>query len=119
MSEDPALAQLLDLVPALRGERTVAELAGGLTNTNYKVVTPVGAFVMRVSAKDSGMLAIDRENEYRNSVSAAEAGVGARVISHKQCESQIVTRFRLDTILAGGSPFRSGFSVSDIKKARG
>ena len=43
MSEDPALAQLLDLVPALRGERTVAELAGGLTNTNYKVITPAGA----------------------------------------------------------------------------
>ena len=93
MSEDPALAQLLDLVPALRGERTVAELAGGLTNTNYKVVTPAGAFVMRVSAKDSGMLAIDRENEYRNSVSAAEAGVGARVIDYVPDHSLLVLEF--------------------------
>ena len=93
MAEDPALAALLDLVPALRGERTVAELAGGLTNTNYKVVTPAGAFVMRVSAKDSGMLAIDRENEYRNSVSAAEAGVGARVIDYVPDHSLLVLEF--------------------------
>ena len=68
MAEQLALAELLDLVPALRGERTVAELAGGLTNTNYKVTNPAGAFVVRVSAKDSGMLAIDRENEHQNSV---------------------------------------------------
>jgi len=73
---------LFDLVPALRERRSVAELAGGLTNTNYKVETPEGAYVVRVSAKDSGLLAIDRENEYLNTVSAAEAGVGAACVDY-------------------------------------
>ena len=53
---------LLDLVPALRERRSVAELAGGLTNTNYKVDDREGAYVVRVSAKDAGLLA-DRPRE--------------------------------------------------------
>jgi thiamine kinase-like enzyme len=93
VAEDPALRELLDMVPALRGERTVIELAGGLTNTNYKVVTPEGSYVMRVSAKDAGLLAIDRENEYLNSVSAAEAGVGAKVVDYVPQHSLLVLEF--------------------------
>jgi thiamine kinase-like enzyme len=93
VAENPALAELLDMVPALRGERTVTELAGGLTNTNYKVVTADGAYVMRVSAKDAGLLAIDRENEYLNSVSAAEAGVGAEVVDYVPQHSLLVLEF--------------------------
>ena len=93
MAENPALAELLDMVPALRSERTVTELAGGLTNTNYKVVTADGAYVMRVSAKDAGLLAIDRENEYLNSVSAAEAGVGAEVVDYVPQHSLLVLEF--------------------------
>ncbi len=137
MAEDPALAELLDLVPALHGSRTVAELAGGLTNTNYKVVTDAGAFVMRVSAKDSGMLAIDRENEYRNSVSAAEAGVGARVIDYVPDRSLLVLEFiegttqsaedlrrggKLEMVaracrrLHGAAPFRDDFNMFDIQR---
>jgi thiamine kinase-like enzyme len=116
VSEDPALAQLLDLVPALRGERTVAELAGGLTNTNYKVVTPAGAFVMRVSAKDSGMLAIDRENEYRNSVSAAEAGVGARVIDYVPDHSLLVLEF-IEGTTQSADDLRRGDKLAMVARA--
>jgi thiamine kinase-like enzyme len=137
VAEDPALAELLDLVPALRGTRTVAELAGGLTNTNYKVVTDAGAYVMRVSAKDAGMLAIDRENEYRNSVSAAEAGVGARVIDYVPDHSLLVLEFiegttqsaddlrrgdKLEMVaracrrLHGAAPFRDDFNMFQIQR---
>ncbi len=137
MAEDPAVGELLDLVPALRGERTVTELAGGLTNTNYKVVTAEGAFVMRVSAKDAGMLAIDRENEYRNSVSAADAGVGARVVDYLPDRSLLVLEFiegttqtsadlrRGDTLdmvagacrrLHGAAPFRDDFNMFAIQR---
>src|SRR5207342_3702807 len=84
---------LLDLVPALRERHSVAELAGGLTNTNYKVETPGGAFVVRVSAKDAGLLAIDRENEYLNTVAAADAGVGAAVIDYLPEKSLLVLEF--------------------------
>jgi thiamine kinase-like enzyme len=137
VAEHLALSELLDLVPALRGERTVAELAGGLTNTNYKVVNEAGAFVVRVSAKDSGMLAIDRENEHQNSVAAAEAGVGARVIDYVPEHSLLILEFiegttqnaedlrRGDKIemaaracrrLHEGPRFRDDFNMFDIQR---
>jgi len=93
MPVNEAIDALIDVVPELRGEREVSELAGGLTNTNYKVVTDAGAYVVRISAKDAGLLAIDRDNEYRNSVSAAEAGVGAAVVGYLPERSLMVLEF--------------------------
>jgi thiamine kinase-like enzyme len=77
----PALDRLLDKVPELHGQREVEELVGGLTNRNYKVVSEQGAYVVRVSPREADALAINRENEYENSVRAAAAGVGAPVIA--------------------------------------
>jgi thiamine kinase-like enzyme len=116
VTEDPALAELLDLVPVLRGERTVAELAGGLTNTNYKVVNAAGAFVVRVSAKDSGMLAIDRENEHQNSVAAAEAGVGARVIDYVPDRSLLILEF-IEGTTQSAEDLRRGDKIAMIARA--
>lgn len=80
--EAEAIGELLDLVPELRGPRAVTALAGGLTNHNFKVDTDGGAYVVRISDPDTGLLAIDRDNEHVNSVAAAEAGVGARVVAY-------------------------------------
>ena len=128
---------LLDRVPALRTRRSVDELAGGLTNTNYKVVTPEGAYVVRVSAKDSGLLAIDRENEYLNTVAAADAGVGAAVVDYVPEQSLLVLEFiegttqtsedmqrgdKLDWVadacrrLHAARPFRDVFNMFDIQR---
>jgi thiamine kinase-like enzyme len=128
---------LLDLVPALRTRQSVEELAGGLTNTNYKVLTPEGAYVVRVSAKDAGLLAIDRENEYLNTVSAAEAGVGAAVVDYIPEQSLLVLEFiegttqtsenlrRGDKLgwvaeacrrLHAARPFRDDFNMFDIQR---
>jgi thiamine kinase-like enzyme len=128
---------LFDLVPALSTRQSVQELAGGLTNTNYKVVTPEGAYVVRVSAKDSGLLAIDRENEYLNTVAAAEAGVGAGVVDYLPEQSLLVLEFiegttqtsedmqRGDKLgwvaeacrrLHGARPFRDDFNMFDIQR---
>ena len=75
-----------DILPRVEqlagGDRGVTELPGGLTNTNYKVEVGGRSYVVRVSSKDAGLLAIDRENEYVNSVAAAEAGVGAGVVAY-------------------------------------
>jgi thiamine kinase-like enzyme len=81
---DQSLDALLDGVPSLaRTPRSVEELPGGLTNRNYKVTTPDGIFVARVSSAGDDLLAIDRDHEYRNSVTAAAAGVGAPVIEYR------------------------------------
>ena len=70
--------------------RTVEELPGGLTNRNYKVTTPDGAFVARISAAGTDLLAIDRDSEYRNSVAAAAAGAGAPVIEYRPQDGMLV-----------------------------
>jgi thiamine kinase-like enzyme len=85
---------VLARVPSLaRTPRQVSELPGGLTNRNFKVTTPDGAFVARVFADAGGLLAIDREHEYRNSVIAATAGVGAPVIEYRPADRVLVLGF--------------------------
>ena len=77
------LEQVMDQVPQLCDpERSVTPLAGGLTNSNHRVRTTAGTFVVRRWSDDSGLLAIDRDNEYENSVRAAEVGVGAGVVAY-------------------------------------
>ena len=70
--------------------RTVHELPGGLTNRNYKVTTPDGSFVARISGAGSELLAIDRDCEYRNSVSAAAAGAGPPVVEYRPQDSLLI-----------------------------
>ena len=70
--------------------RTITELPGGLTNRNYKVTTPDGTFVARISSGGSELLAIDRDCEYRNSVTAAAAGAGAPVVEYRPHDRRLV-----------------------------
>jgi thiamine kinase-like enzyme len=86
-----ALDELFDTVPSLAAKpRSVRELPGGLTNRNYRVVTPDGAFVARLWAGSGEALAINREHEYANSVIAARAGVGAPVIDYRPQDCLLV-----------------------------
>ena len=85
------LDALLDRTASLaRRPRTVHELPGGLTNRNFKVTTPDGTFVARISSGGSVLLAIDRDCEYRNSVTAAAAGAGAPVIEYRPQDGMLV-----------------------------
>ena len=76
---DPALLGRIDV---LRGRPCRVEpLPGGLTNKNYKVTTPEGAYVVRHSVPSpANGLGVDRQAEYANSVRAARSGVGAPVV---------------------------------------
>jgi thiamine kinase-like enzyme len=77
------VASVLDDLPGIgRRPRTVEPLPGGLTNRNYKVTTPDGCSVVRLSSKDSELLAIDREAEYRNSLAAASVGAAPAVVDY-------------------------------------
>jgi thiamine kinase-like enzyme len=85
------LGALFDQTDSLaRQPRTVLELPGGLTNRNYKVTTPDGVFVARFSSGGSELLAIDRDCEYRNSVTAAAAGAGAPVVEYRPQDRLLV-----------------------------
>jgi thiamine kinase-like enzyme len=85
------LDALLDRTDHLAARpRTIEELPGGLTNRNYKVTTPGGAFVARIASGGTELLAIDRECEYRNSVTAAAAGAGPPVIEYRRQDHLLV-----------------------------
>jgi thiamine kinase-like enzyme len=85
---------VLARVPSLAGTpRQVSVLSGGLTNQNFKVTTPDGVFVARVLSDGGELLGIDREHEYRNSVIAAAAGVGAPVIEFRPDDRVLVLGF--------------------------
>ena len=87
----PELDTLLDRTDHLAARpRTIEELPGGLTNRNYKVATPDGTFVARISSGGSELLAIDRDCEYRNSVTAAAAGAGAPVVEYRPQDRLLV-----------------------------
>ena len=88
-----AVEDVLEAVPELRGATQVEPLAGGLTNTNYKVSTPGGSYVIRISGKDAGLLAIDRENEAHNTRCAAESGVGAPLVAAVPEHDALVLEF--------------------------
>ena len=91
------IEQIMDSVAELADPgRSVTVLAGGLTNANHKVVTATGSYVVRRWSEDSGLLAIDRDNEFHNSVRAAEAGVGARVVAYLPEHNTMVMRWLVD-----------------------
>jgi thiamine kinase-like enzyme len=88
------LGALFDRTESLAAKpRSVTELPGGLTNRNYKVTTPDGTFVARLSDAGGDLLAIDRDAEYRNSVAAAAAGAGAPVIEYRPQDSLLVVGY--------------------------
>ncbi len=68
-------------------------MPGGLTNRNYKVVTPDGTFVARLSSGGSELLSIDRDCEYQNSVIAAAAGAGAPVVEYRPRDRMLVVGY--------------------------
>jgi thiamine kinase-like enzyme len=84
---------ILSRVPSLAGARLVSPLPGGLTNQNFKVVTGSGSYVARIWSGDGSLLGIDRDHEYRNSVLAARAGVGAPVIEFRPEDRVLVLGF--------------------------
>jgi thiamine kinase-like enzyme len=90
----PELDALFDRTEHLAARpRTVHELPGGLTNRNYKVTTPDGTFVARLSSAGTELLAIDRECEYRNSVTAAAAHAGPQVIEYRPQDHLLVVGY--------------------------
>jgi thiamine kinase-like enzyme len=111
-----ALEDVLEAVPELRGEREVEPLAGGLTNTNYKVTTPEGRYVVRIAGRDTGLLAIDRENEAHNTIAAADAGVGAPVVAFLPEHDALVLGF-LDGEVMDADKLRRGDRLESIAAA--
>jgi thiamine kinase-like enzyme len=111
-----AVEDVLEAVPELHDATEVQPLAGGLTNTNYKVTTPRGRYVVRISGKDTGLLAIDRKNEAHNTRCAAESGVGAPLVAAVPEHDALVLEF-LDGEVMNPEKLRKGDRIALIADA--
>ena len=107
------LEQVMDEIPQLAHPgRAVSRLSGGLTNSNYKIVTPDGSYHVRRWSDDTGLLAIDRDNEYENSVRAAAAGVGAQVLAYLPEHNTMVMEW-IDGSTLSAEQLRAGGELLD------
>lgn len=97
--EDAHLAAAIAAVPELYGAHSTAVLSGGITNRNYRIDTPRGAFVVRIGSAGAEALGIDRAREHQASLAAMLAGVGAEVIAFLPEHRAIVTRFLAGRVL--------------------
>ncbi|HEU5405245.1 MAG TPA: phosphotransferase, partial [Gaiellaceae bacterium] len=110
------LEEVLAAVPELRDAESVERLTGGLTNTNYKVTSPSGCYVVRISGKDTSLLAIDRENEVHNTIAAAETGVGPPFVAALPEHDALVLGF-LEGEVMDAEKLRTGGHISAIAAA--
>jgi thiamine kinase-like enzyme len=110
------LEEVLAAVPELHDAQSVEPLVGGLTNTNYKVTCPAGCYVVRISGKDTSLLAIDRENEVHNTIAAAETGVGAPFVAALPEHDALVLGF-LDGEVMDSEKLRSGEHITAVAEA--
>ncbi len=114
---DHELQLVCDQVPELScTDRRTAVISGGMTNRNYRVTTATGDYVVRVSVRETGELGIDRDNEHRNSILAAEAGVGAPVIARVLEPEALVVGF-VDGVTLTPQDFQDPRRVSELAAA--
>ncbi|HEX7248029.1 MAG TPA: choline kinase family protein [Actinomycetota bacterium] len=91
---EPALDAILRSVPGWAdAEFQVEPLEGGITNRNYVVTVGDSRYVLRVPGHDTALLGIDRANEHRAAVVAADAGVGPEVVAFLPESGCFVSRF--------------------------
>src|SRR5438067_11219552 len=110
------LEEVLAAVPELHDAQSVEPLTGGLTNTNYKVTCPAECYVVRISGKDTSLLAIDRDNEVYNTIAAAQTGVGAPFVAALPEHGALVRGF-LDGKVMSAEELRRGDRLEAIAPA--
>jgi len=76
---ESAFGALLDQVPLVKNRTSVTELSGGLTNRNLAIDADGTKYVARISSNSSDLLNINRGDEYKNTIIAADVGIGATV----------------------------------------
>jgi len=95
----------------------ITEMTGGLTNKNFRVDIEDQAFFVRVPGASTELLAVDRDNEYHSSKTAAAAGIGPKVVYHLPDYKVMVLEFldgktmSIEALGAPGMPTRIAQSL--------
>ena len=94
----------------------IHELSGGITNHNYHVIVAGTSYVVRVPGTGSELLAINRKNEYRNTLAAGQSGVGPQVIHYLEEDSVMVLEF-IDGITMSNATLQSEEAIRRVAES--
>ena len=90
----PTIEQVVERVTIWDGlDADVAELSGGLTNTNYVVTVGDDRYVVRIPGRSTELLAVDRGNERHNAEAGATTGVAPRIVDYLEEWNVMVLEF--------------------------
>jgi len=79
-SKSITIEEVIKEIPEWRGmSASYTPLYGGLTNSNFRVQINGQRYFVRIPGPQTELLAVDRNNEYQNSIAAAEIGIGPQV----------------------------------------
>ena len=114
MRGGPTIDEAIACIPSWRQATSVrvAPLAGGITNSNYRVDVDGHPFVLRIWAAEAALLGIDRMREHRCAVTASRCGVAPEVVHFLPDVGITVTRF------VSGRSLPPGTAVSPDTLAR-
>ena len=104
---EPSIEDVIAAIPSWVGAQIeVAPISGGLTNRNFRVAVDGTSHFVRIPGVATDLLAIDRGNELANTIAAAEAGVGARVLHQLPAWNVIVLEW-LDATTMSHAAFQA------------
>ena len=115
------IEEVVEKIPDWKNKQvSVTPLAGGLTNSNFKVEVDGVRYFVRVPGASTELLAINRENEYYNSKAAHEAGVGPNVLYYLPESCVMVLEFldgktmSKDSLNQPGMPTRMAQAIKKL-----
>jgi len=89
------LTPILQRIPQFNTVQSlkVKELAGGITNKNYKITADGECFVLRLGGNETRFLGIDRRTEYQCGLLASRIGIAPEPTAFLEPEGYILARF--------------------------
>jgi thiamine kinase-like enzyme len=107
------IEEAVQQIDAWRGRQLdIIEIPGGITNENYRVNVDEQPYFVSIPGASTQFLAVDRENKYYNTLIAAAAGIGPKIVHHLPDHHVMVLEFiqgdtmTTQTMSAAGMPGR-------------
>lgn len=90
----PSIDEVVQAAATFRGKQVdVAELSGGLTNSNYLVTADGVKHVVRIPGASTELLAVDRANERHNAEAAASTGISPPIVEYLDAWNVMILAF--------------------------
>ena len=107
------IEEVVQQIDAWRGKPLdIQEMPGGITNENFRVAVDGHPYFVSIPGAGTELLAVDRDNKYHNTLTAAAAGVGPKIVHYLPDHHVMVLEFiqgdimTPETMAAPGMPGR-------------